>query len=111
MVFLCKGSTFEKIKNHFIMAKPRQIGEAIISLRNAGRTYSQIAKELNCSKNTVNYHCEKANLTDIGFKKITVSDEIIEAIQKFLAIKGNTVKMAVKKFELSDSTIRKYKID
>lgn len=91
------------------MAKPRQIGEAIISLRKAGRNYNQIAKELGCSKNTVWYHCEKAGLTDIGFKKVQVSDEIAQAIYDFCKIDGNTIAMASKRFDLSISTIKKYK--
>jgi len=91
------------------MAKPTGIGEAILSLRNAGRNYNEIQKELGCSKNTINYHCEKAGLTDIGFKKVQVSDEIANAIHEYCKIAGNTIKMASAKFDLSVSTIKKYK--
>lgn len=89
------------------MAKPRGIGELVIQLRKAGRNYNQIAKELSCSKNTVSYHCKKSGLTDIGFKLVKVSDEIIDQIFKFC--QRNSVNNAVKKFGLSKSTIKKYR--
>lgn len=89
------------------MAKPRGIGEFVIQLRKAGRNYNQIAKELSCSKNTVAYHCKKSGLTDIGFKLVKVSDEIVNQIFEFCLT--NSVNDAVKKFGLSKSTIKKYR--
>ena len=96
------------------MAKPTGIGADIISLRNAGRTYDQIQEELSTednqlSKNTINYHCKKSGLTDIGFKKVQVSDEVVKEIYDYCKIIGNTISMASKKFDLSISTIKKYK--
>ena len=34
----------------------RQIKENVFKLREKGRSYKEIAKELNCSKGTINYH-------------------------------------------------------
>ena len=31
--------------------------EQILKLRNEGKTYSEIRKELNCSLSTISYHC------------------------------------------------------
>ena len=91
------------------MPKKRGIGQDIISLRKAGRTYSQIAKELSCSKNTVNYHCKKVNLEDIGFKNVKISKKIAEEILDFFKDSTNTIKKASEHFDLSFSTIKKYK--
>jgi len=91
------------------MAKPTGIGNDIISLREAGRTYKQIQKELGCSKSTIHYHCKKRNLTDIGFKRVQVNDTIANEIYEFCKIKGNTAVKASEKFDLSLSTIKKYK--
>ena len=33
--------------------------EKIIKLREQGKTYNQIKKELNCSKGTISYHCSQ----------------------------------------------------
>ena len=38
---------------------PRGIKKDILRLRSEGKTYQQIAKELNCSKGTIAYHCNK----------------------------------------------------
>ena len=34
----------------------RQLKENVFKLREEGRSYKQIAKELGCSKGTINYH-------------------------------------------------------
>ena len=92
------------------MARKRGIGDEIISLRNSGLKYDQIQERLKCSKSTIHYHCAKHGLTDIGFKSPSrISDEIANAIRDFLNIEGNTLQMAVEKFDLSLSTIKKYR--
>lgn len=88
------------------MAAIRGIGNDIIQLRESGKTYGQISKELNCSKNTINYHCKKAGLTDIGFKNVKIGDEIANQIYEFR--KTHNVKETAKKFGLSLACIRKY---
>lgn len=91
------------------MAKPRGIGDQIIQLRNGGLNYDQIKDQLKCSKNTVAYHCKKHGLTDIGFKNVRVSNEVAQAIKDFFKDGENTLDMAVSHFDLSKSTIKKYK--
>ena len=89
------------------MARPRHIKNAIITLREEGKTYNQIAKELECAKSTINYHCKKNNLTDIGFKNNRVDSITADSIYEFC--KDNSINDAVKKFGVSKSTIKKYK--
>jgi predicted transcriptional regulator len=45
------------------MALMRDIGEQILNLHSQGRSYTQIAKELGCSKGTISYHCGKGQKT------------------------------------------------
>jgi DNA-binding CsgD family transcriptional regulator len=89
------------------MAKPRQIKSIILELRREGKSYSEICKIVNCSKNTVHYHCKKNNLTDIGMKNHEVSAEVANDIINFC--KDNTNLKASENFGLSLSTIKKYK--
>ena len=89
------------------MAKPRQIKNDILKLREKGKSYNEITKILKCAKSTVNYHCSKNNLTDIGKTKHAVSKELANDIFEFC--KKNKIDEAVLKFNLSKSTIKKYK--
>lgn len=89
------------------MAKPRQIKNDILRLREKGYSYNEICKALNCAKSTVNYHCKINNLTDTGKKKHPVPKETVDAIYYYC--KENTVAQAVANFGLSKSTIKKYK--
>ena len=89
------------------MARPRQIKSQILSLREQGKTYNEIAKELECAKSTINYHCKKHDLTDIGLKNVRIDSDTAEKIYEFC--KQNSVADAVKHFGVSKSTIKKYK--
>jgi len=89
------------------MARPRQIKNAILSLREEGKTYNEIAKELECAKSTINYHCKKHDLTDIGFKNNRIDSDTAEKIYEFC--KENSIADAVKHFGVSKSSIKKYK--
>jgi IS30 family transposase len=89
------------------MARPRQIKNEILSLREQGKTYNQISKQLNCAKSTINYHCKKYDLTDIGYKNFQVDSETAQRIYDFC--QENIIDNAVKHFSLSKSTIKKYK--
>lgn len=89
---------------------PRGIGGKIIQLRDSGKTYDEIVEILNCSKNTINYHCKKAGLTNIGFSPVKISREIAKSIYEFFQNNPNAkLSEGVKKFDLSLSTIKKYK--
>jgi IS30 family transposase len=89
------------------MAKPRQIKNEILRLRDQNYTYDQIAKELNCSKSTVSYHCVRQDVNDIGLTKHKISEEMAEDIYSFC--KEHKIKEAMAHFGLSESTIKKYK--
>ncbi len=48
------------MSSYLTITGPRGIKKDILRLRSEGKTYSQIAKELNCSRGTIAYHCNKA---------------------------------------------------
>jgi transposase len=89
------------------MAKPRNIKNEILRLRDQNYTYDQIVKELNCSKSTVSYHCVRQDVNDIGLTKHKISEEMANDIYEFC--KDNKIKDAINHFGLSESTIKKYK--
>ena len=47
------------MSSNLTITGPRGIKKDILRLRSKGKTYEQIAKELNCSKGTIAYHCNK----------------------------------------------------
>ena len=49
------------------------LSENIIKLRNEGKTYPEIQKELGCSKSTISYHCKLNKLG--GFSDRLTNDE------------------------------------
>ena len=68
------------------MSKPRSIGEQIISLREEGLTYKQIAEELDCSKGTIAYHLgqgQKLKYADSSKKSRT------RRYERYYALKNN----------------------
>lgn len=85
----------------------RGIKEEILQLRKEGFSYREIQKKLNCSKSTINYHCQNEKLTDTGLKVEVVSEKVKEEIYEFT--KTNTVKKAMEKFGLGRTTIKRYK--
>lgn len=89
------------------MAIKRNLKPQILTLRNQGKSYREIQKELNCSKGTINYHCKENELTDIGMKVAPVDSAIKSEIANFC--KEHTLLEASNHFGLSLSTIKKYK--
>ena len=89
------------------MAIKRNLKSKILTLRNQGKSYREIQKELSCSKGTINYHCKENELTDIGMKIAPVNLEIKSEIAEYC--KDSTLADASKHFGLSLSTIKKYK--
>jgi transposase len=89
------------------MPAPRNLKLQILELRQKGNSYREIEKMLKCSRRTINYHCEKHNLTDIGTKKYPISTEIKLSI--FNYCQNNSTSKAQKHFNLSKSTIFKYR--
>ena len=58
--------------------------EEIIKLRNEKKSYRTIAKELNCTYETVLYHCQKNGLNEVGLKpRYDITPELSERIIKF----------------------------
>jgi transposase len=89
------------------MAIKRNLKPQILSLRNQGKSYREIQKELSCSKGTINYHCKENELTDIGMKVAPITNDIKSEIADFCM--EHTLLEASKHFGLSLSTIKKYK--
>lgn len=89
------------------MAIRRNLKPQILTLRNQGKSYREIQRELNCSKGSINYHCKENDLTDIGMKVNPVDNSIKSEIAEFC--KEHTLSEASNYFKLSLSTIKKYK--
>lgn len=79
----------------------------ILELRTQGKSYREIEKQLNCVRSTIHYHCNKHNVTDNGKKRYAISDDIKQAISDFC--KHNSTSKAQKYFNVSKSTIFKYR--
>ena len=78
--------------------------EKIIELRNQGKTYKQICKELNCAMSTVSYHCK---LNKVGGHSDRLSDEQKIELQKLYDEIGSLKKVAKMRGHAFE-TIRKY---
>jgi orotate phosphoribosyltransferase-like protein len=89
------------------MGTARNLKYEILNMRNDGLSYRQIEKELQCSKGTINYHCKKSDMVDTGKKLYPLSKELKKQISEFC--KTNPNKVAMKHFNLSLSSIKKYK--
>jgi transposase len=85
----------------------RGIGDEIIRLRDAGLSYRDIAKKLNCSKSTINFHCKKHDKTDTGMKVYPIEQETKKEIKEYT--KEHTKREAMLKFEVSRTTVKRYK--
>jgi transposase len=94
-------------QNNKKMAIKRNLKNQILTLRNQGKSYREIQKELICSRGTINYHCRENELTDIGMKIPPVDTELKSQIADYC--KDSTLADASKYFGLSLSTIKKYK--
>lgn len=91
------------------MTRKRNIGSEIIRLRTEEKkSYQQIKNALNCSMGNVYYHCNRHALNDTGLKVYPIENQIKEQIQEYC--KTHTNIEASKFFNLSLSTIKKYKL-
>jgi transposase len=89
------------------MAYHRNLKNEILSLRTDGVSYREIQKRLQCSKNTISYHCKKHDMVDTGMKRYPLTKEAKQQIANFC--KENTSKVAMKHFGYGLSTIKKYR--
>lgn len=89
------------------MARPKGLKNRVLSLRAEGKSYRAIQKELMCSRGTINYHCKFNDMTDIGMKIQPLTKEIKNQISEYC--KTNTSVKATNQFNLSLSTIKKYR--
>jgi transposase len=87
-------------------AKNPELRNQILALRDT-MSYRDIEKKLGCSKGTINYHCGKNDLLDTGKKKYPLTIEKKKEIHEFCKTNSNSV--AQKHFNVSLSTIHKYK--
>jgi len=87
----------------------RGIKSEILSLRQAGMSYGNIAKELNCSKGTIPYHCKNEELNGERCKrhnKTPLSTQT--AIKAYMQRPEVNVAKATRAFQVSRMTILKY---
>lgn len=77
----------------------------IISLRNNGKTYDEIKDELNCSKATISYHCQRNNLGGNNQRSTLTDDEIVKLNEYY---KNHTIEECVSKFKIGKSTVTKH---
>lgn len=81
----------------------------ILELRKSGKSMKYIAKELNCARSTVSYHCNNAGLGGKVDRKILIHDEIIKI--KELYSTGYSNDKLSKEFTVSKYEIRKHTKD
>lgn len=89
------------------MSAPKNLKIKILELRRNGKSYRQIEDLLKCTRSTISFHCKKHNITDTGKKRYAISLEQKIAIADFC--KNHKITQAIKYFNLSKSTIFKYK--
>lgn len=78
----------------------------IIRLRRQGKSYNEIEDELDCSKGTIAYHCQRKNLEDIGMKASPISEEKKEKIKALR--KKKTIEEVSEALDVSQTTVVKY---
>jgi DNA-binding CsgD family transcriptional regulator len=89
------------------MSAIRNLEAEILELRGQKKSYRDIQKILQCSKKTINYHCEKAGLTDVGQKKYPLTLE--KKIEIFEFCKTHSNIEAKEQLNVSISSVIKYK--
>jgi 5-methylcytosine-specific restriction endonuclease McrA len=82
-----------------------QIKEDILRLRNEGKSYSEIQKDLNCSKGTISYYCgegQKEKNRD-RTRKLREENIMIKKIDNFKSLRNfKNIKESLRKFQKRD---------
>lgn len=81
--------------------------EKILTLREEGQSYNEIANKLACSKATISYHCKRANLNNIGLSKDKTTNELVLKIHELEENGFGNLEIS-KKLNLGITTVRKY---
>ena len=81
--------------------------EKILELRRNGKSIKQIAKELNCAKSTVSYHCNKAGLGGDGINRKILTEYEIDKIKE-LYINFITKNVLAEEFGVSVYEVEKH---
>jgi transcriptional regulator len=89
------------------MSAPKNLKLKILELRRQGKSYREIEDILDCTRSTISFHCKRHNVTDTGKKRHAISNDLKNAIHIFC--KEHKTSEAIKYFNLSKSTIFKYK--
>jgi CRISPR/Cas system Type II protein with McrA/HNH and RuvC-like nuclease domain len=86
--------------------------EQILKLRNDGKTYSEIQKELNCSKSTIAYHCgDGQKEKTVKRNKVRRENILLAKLERFKNRKYEKIssdKNLTKKRKDVVETVRKY---
>ena len=96
-----------KNKTKKLMSAPKNLKLKILELRRQGKSYREIESILNCTRSTISFHCKRHNITDTGKKRYAITNQVKLAISEFC--KQHKTSQAIKYFNLSKSTIFKYK--
>lgn len=80
--------------------------EKILSLRENGKSYREISKELNCSRSLISYHCKRWGLSDIGLGFEKLDENKKQDIKEYY--KNHTKKETAEKFKVSYSSVEYY---
>lgn len=89
------------------MATPRNLRSDVLRLRTEEKlSYRKIAKVLECSKSTVQYHCDNHNLQDVGEKRYPISEELKKRIKEYR--KFHSVKKTMEAFNISKAAVIKH---
>lgn len=80
--------------------------EKILDLRESGKSYNEIAKELSCSKGLVSYHCKNSGISDIGLGFQKISELKREQIKEYY--KTHTRQETMLQFGVSRSSVTNY---
>lgn len=80
--------------------------DKILLLREDGKSYNEIVKELGCSKATVSYHCKKWSLNDIGLGSPNKASEKKYEINEYY--KTHTTDETANFFDISRTSVIRY---
>jgi transposase len=89
------------------MASRRNLKPQVLQMRHEGLSYREIERRLNCSRGSINFICKQHEMVDIGKKLYPLSIELQNQIYEFC--KTHSIQEAIKHFNVSLSSIKKYK--
>lgn len=82
--------------------------ERILKLRNAGKSYKEIKKELGCSLSTIAYHCGDGQKEKTKTRRIKrMKNPLIKKVDNFKYKKRKNVIESIRKFQKRDNSVKR----